>query len=151
MQASQGSYAVDTESPLYQAKLKFLDAVSTNSSDSLACYHLGRLSLLLGENDSSKSYLMTAIALKPTLSEARFCLGLSLPAASNNFVKPLLLHGLSEYLTKEEEKNETQAKSNHVELKELNSKILYRSSNPLLVSVLKPVCMHNALILFTWS
>ena len=108
--------------------------MSTNSSDSLACYHLGRLCLLLGESDSSKDYLMAAIALKPTFSEARFCLGLSLPATANNFVKPLLLQGLLEYLTQEEEINETQADPKSAEVKELTSKTLYRSSNPLLVS-----------------
>ena len=98
MQASQGSYSVDSESPLYRAKLKLQDAVSINSSDPTACYHLGRLCLLLGEREAALQYLTAALALKPTHSPTRLCLGLTLPSSANNHTKVLLVHGLSQYL-----------------------------------------------------
>lgn len=133
-QASQGSYSVDTESPLYRAKLKFQDAVSVNPSDAMACYQLGRLSLLLGEKDTAKDCLMAALAQKPSLSLARFCLGLSLPTPSSAVhAKPLIYHGLTEYLRVVQESHETQAEPERVALKELNSKSFYRTSNTLLV------------------
>ena len=132
-QTSQGSYSVDTESPLYRAKLKFQDAVSVSPSDATACYHLGRLSLLLGEKDMAKECLMVTLAQKPTLSPARFCLGLTLPASSAGHAKPLLAQGLVQYLTVIQECHETQAEPERATLSELNSKTFYRRSNTLLV------------------
>ena len=125
---------MDTESPLYRAKLKFQDAVSTATSDGLLCYHLGRLCLLLGETELANTHLLAALSLKPTLSEARFCLGLALPTAANSHSKVLLLHGLTEYLRQTQEVNESQANPKRMELRRLNSRTLYRSSNPLMVS-----------------
>ena len=132
-QASQGSYSVDTESPLYRAKLKFQDAISVNPSDATACYQLGRLSLLLGERELAKDCLLAALAQKPTLSPARFCLGLALPSSSVTHAKPLLYQGLTEYLRVIQESHETKAEPERATPTELNSKIFYRTSNTLLV------------------
>ena len=136
LQASQGSYSVDTESPLYRAKLKFQDAVSINPSDAMACYQLGRLSLLLGEKETAKDFLLAALAQKPSLSPARFCLGLALPVTSSAMhAKPLLYQGLVEYLNVLQESHETQAEPEKAVLNELNSKTFYRRSNTLLVYI----------------
>ena len=141
LQASQGSYAVDTESPLYRAKLKFQDAVSTNPTDAMACYNYGRVSLLLGERETAQEYLMASVALKPMHSTSRMCLGLLL--SDSTFSKPLLTHGLSQYLTHLQELHETQAEPQHSAVKELHSKSFYRSTNTLLVREAK-VHIHVA-------
>ena len=132
-QASQGSYSVDDESPLYRAMVKLQDAVSVSSSDGSACYHVGRLCLLLGEKESAREYLNAAVALKPTLSHARFCLGLALAAARNAHAKSLITHGLTEFLAHEQVVHETQAEPERQPLKELNSKTFHRGTNTLLV------------------
>lgn len=110
--------------------------MSINPSDAVACYHLGRLSLLLGEKGTAKECLMAALAQKPTLSPARYCLGLALPASSTGHAKPLLAHGLKQYLSIVQESHETQAESQRAIPKELNSKVFYRRSNTLLVCTL---------------
>jgi hypothetical protein len=107
--------------------------VNVNPSDATACYHLGRISLLLGEKDVAKECLTVALAQKPILSPARFCLGLTLPASSAGHAKPLLAQGLVQYLTVIQESHETQAEPERATLSQLNSKIFYRSSNTLLV------------------
>jgi len=126
LQASQGSYAVDSESPLYQAKLKYTDAVSSDPNDAIALYHLGRLCLLLGE--PATDHLTAALSIKPTLSEARYCLGL----ATKN--KVFLATGLGDYQRTIQEVNESQANPLRGEPRDLHSKVLYRSSNTLIVS-----------------
>lgn len=98
LQASQGSYAADTDSPLFRAKLKFQDSCSIKSSDAMACFHLGRLCLLLGEKEDAVKYLKMALAQKPTHSPSRFCLGLALGPADAKYAKPLLWYGLTQYL-----------------------------------------------------
>lgn len=90
---------MDAESPLFHAKLKFQDSCSINSSDATACYHLGRLSLLLGEKEEALVYLKAALSQRPTHSPARFCLGLALGPAEAKYAKPLLWHGLTQHLT----------------------------------------------------
>lgn len=97
-QASQGSYAVDTDSPLFRARLKFQDACSVKSSDAIACFHFGRLNLLLGEKEEALKYLKNALAQKPNHSAIRFCLGLALSSGEAKHAKPLLWHGLNQYL-----------------------------------------------------
>lgn len=133
VQASQGSYSVDSESPLYRAKLKLQDAVSINSSDPTACYHLGRLCLLLGEREAALQYLTAALALKPTHSPSRLCLGLTLPSSANNHTKVLLVHSLSQYLVTVQESHETQAEPEKVPPKDLHAKSFYHPSNTLVV------------------
>lgn len=125
---------MDKESPLFKAKTKYQDAVSINPSDGLACYHLGRLCLLLGEKDAAKEFLVPAVALKPTLSEARFCLGLTLPPASEAHAKSLLLHGLSQYLAEQQQLYETNPKPQKNLLQQLHANQFYRGSNTLIVS-----------------
>ena len=98
MQASQGSYTVDNDSPLFRAKLKFQDSCSIKSSDATACFHLGRLCLLLGEKEDAVKYLKNALAQKPTHSPTRLCLGLALGSAQAKHAKPLLWYGLTQYL-----------------------------------------------------
>ncbi len=134
LQASQGSYAVDSESPLYRAKLKMEDAAAVNPSDPNACFHVGRICLLLGEGSMALQYLTVAVALRPTLSPARLCLGLALaePTAGNH-AKKLLLHGLSLYLNWLQEFHETHAEQQFVPAKELHSQTFYRSTNTLFV------------------
>lgn len=136
-QASQCSYAVDKESPLYKAKVKYQDAVNLNPSDGVACYHLGRICLLMGDKETAKEYLIPAVALKPTLSPARFCLGIALPAASKDHAKSLLLHGASQYLGKQQLLYETHPEPQKENLKELHASKFYRSSNTLIVSLLQ--------------
>ena len=99
LKASQGSYAVNMESPLFLAKLKFQDSCSINNSDATACYHMGRLCLLLGEKEEALVYLKATLAQKPMLSPARLCLGLALGPGEGKYAKPLLWHGLTQYLT----------------------------------------------------
>ena len=134
LQADQGSYAVEKESPLYKAKTKFQDAVHLNPSDGVACYHLGRVSLLMGDKEAAKQYLMPAVALKPTSSPARFCLGIALPADSSRHAKPLLLHGLSEYLTEQQQFYEENSEPQKRTMKELHASKFYHGSNTLIVS-----------------
>lgn len=98
IQASQGSYAADTDSPLFRAKLKFQDSCSIKSSDAVAYFHLGRLCLLLGEKEEAVKYLKMALAQKPMHSPSRFCLGLALGPADAKYAKPLLWYGLTQYL-----------------------------------------------------
>ena len=126
------------ESPLYKARIKYQDAVSVAPSDGTVCYHLGRLCLLLGEKDEARDYLMAALAAKPTLSPARFCLGLVLPATANMHAKNLLVHGLSHYLLEQQVLCETKGEQNKGVLKELHSKTVYRSTNTLIVSTVMP-------------
>ena len=140
-QASQGSYSVDSESPLYRAKLKLQDAVSINSSDPTACYHLGRLCLLLGERESALQYLTTALALKPTHSPTRLCLGLVLPSSANHHSKELLVHGLSQYLVTVQESHETQAEPEKATPKDLHAKAFYHTANTLVVR--RPLLNHG--------
>ncbi len=127
---------MDKESPLYKAKVKYQDAVSINPSDGLACYHLGRVCLLLGEREMAKEYLVPAVALKPTLSPARFCLGLALPAASKVHAKSLLLQGLSQYLAEHQAHYETNPEPHKRRLKQLHANKFYHSANTLIVSQL---------------
>lgn len=134
-QDSQGSYTVDAESPLNRAKLKYQDAVSCNPSDGVACYHLGRVCLLLGERDDAKEYLTAAVALKPSLSPARFCLGLVLAASHVEHAKDLLVHGLSQHLEQIQIVHETKENPLRDGVKELHSKRFYRSNNTVIVSV----------------
>lgn len=150
LQSSQGSYAVDMESPLYRAKLKLQDATSVSPSDPTACYHMGRLCLLLGEKESAQQYLTAALALKPTLSPARLCLGLSLPPAMEKHSKGLLLHGLSQYLLQLQELHETHAEPETVSAKELHSQCFYRSTNALLVCKSVVQCHIGCLYLHTY-
>ena len=131
---------MDTESPLYRAKLKMQDATSINQSDPIACYHMGRICLLLGEKDTAQQYLSAAVAMKPALSPARFCLGQALPTATGKHAKTLLLHGLSQYLTKLQEYHETKPMA--VVVDDLHSQSFYRSTNTLLVRRTIPVCIH---------
>lgn len=98
VQASQGSYAVDSDSPLFRARLKFQDSCSVNGSDAIACFHLGRLCLLLGEKEEAVKFLKTALAQKPTHSPTRFCLGLALGPSEAKYATPLLWYGLTQYL-----------------------------------------------------
>lgn len=126
---------MNTESPLYKAKLKLRDAVCTDPSDAFSCYHLGRLCLLLGDSEEAITYLFAALAQKPILSEARYCLGLALPLDHSSHAKMLLLKGLSEFLQQIQEVNESHPNPTRLDLKQLNSKILYRSSNPLMVII----------------
>lgn len=122
---------MDKESPLYKAKLKYQDAVSTNPSNGEACYHLGRLCLLLGDKKVAKEYLMAAVALKPTLPAARFCLGLVL---SNTHTKTLLMHGLTEYLAKQRVLYETHPEPYRQKVEELHAVNFFSPTNTLIVS-----------------
>lgn len=97
-QASQGSYAANTDSPLFRAKLKFQDSCSVSKFDAMASFHLGRLCLLLGEKEDAKKYLKAALSQKPMHSCSRFCLGLALGSSEAKYAKPLLWHGLTQYL-----------------------------------------------------
>lgn len=119
---------------MYKAKSKFQDAVDLNPSDGVACYHLGRISLLMGDKDAAKEYLMLAVALKPTLSPARFCLGIVLPDDSITHAKPLLLHGLSKYLEEQQILYEENPEPQKRILKELHASKFYHGSNTLIVS-----------------
>lgn len=125
---------MDTESPLYRAKLKYQDAVSCSPSDGVACYHLGRVCLLLGERDEAREYLTAAVAFKPMLSPARFCLGLVLASSHVAHAKSLLVHGLSQYLEQIQLIHETKADPLRHIVKELHSKVFYRSNNTAIVS-----------------
>lgn len=120
------------ESSLYKAKLKYQDAVSTSPSDGEACYHLGRLCLLLGDKDMAKDYLLSAVALKPCLSPARFCLGLALDASPH--AKTLLLQGLSQYLTDQQKLYEENPEPQKEKLDRLHAHKFYRNNNTLIVS-----------------
>ena len=120
------------ESSLYKAKLKYQDAVSINPSDGEAYYHLGRLCLLLGEKSTAKDHLMSAVALKPTLSPARFCLGLALDTSPH--AKALLLQGLSRYLTEQQKLYEEKSEPQNEKLDKLHANKFYRSNNTLIVS-----------------
>lgn len=77
---------------------------------------------------------MAAVSLKPTLSPARFCLGLALPPTSNANAKSLLIHGLSKYLAEQQKLYETKAQPQKEKLKELHADNFYRSTNTLIVS-----------------
>lgn len=132
-QAGQSSFSVVKESALYKAKLKYEDAVSVNPSDGDACYHLGRLCLLLGDKSTAKDYLLSAVAMKPTLSPARFCLGLALDATSPH-TKTLLLQGLSRYLTEQQKLYEEKSEPAKEKLDKLHASKFYRSNNTLIVS-----------------
>lgn len=137
LEASQGSYALEKEGPLYKARLKYQDAVSLDPSDGEACYHMGRLCLLLGERDTAREHLMAAVALKPTLSPARFCLGLVLDSASSSFslhAKTLLVHGLSQYLKEMRVLHQTRPEPYKAKLRELHTTKFYRQTNTLIVS-----------------
>ena len=125
---------MDSESPLYRAMHKYRDAVSCNTADAVACYHLGRLCLLLGEVAEAKTYLNAAVSAKPTLSSARFCLGLALAPSNNSHAKNLLVHGLSQYLEQMQVLHETKTDPSRSGVKELHGKQFYRSSNTLIVS-----------------
>lgn len=130
---------MDSESPLYKARAKLQDAVSSDPASALSCYQLGRLCLLLGEGEEATNYLQAALSLKPTHSETRFCLGMLI----KEHTKPLLLHGLSEYLRLTQEVNENHPNPHRRSLVELNAKTLYRSSNPLMVRQLTThTCMY---------
>lgn len=132
LEAGQGSYTADNESPLYRAKLKYQDAVSVNPSNGMACYHLGRLCLLLGDRDGAKEYLLPAVALKPTLSEARLCLGIALATQSKAHSTKLLLHGLSQYLMERQAFYETNAEPQKHTPKQLHANNFYSGSNILI-------------------
>jgi tetratricopeptide (TPR) repeat protein len=99
LQASQSSFTVDNDSPLFRAKLKFQDACSVRGSDPTACFHLGRLCLLLGDKEEALKFLRNSLAQKPTHSPTRLCLGMALGPAEEKHAKPLLWHGLTQYLT----------------------------------------------------
>lgn len=110
------------------------DAAAINSSDSNACFHAGRICLLLGEMSTAQQYLSAVVALRPTLSHPRLCLGLALaePTAEKHSRK-LLLHGLSQYLSWLQELHETQAEQQFIPAKELHAQTFYRSTNTILV------------------
>lgn len=134
VQASHGSYAVDKENPLYKAQLKLLDAVSVSPSDAPACYHAGRLSLLLGERETALQCLRAALGLKPTLPHIQLCLALALPPAMSKHAKALLSSALLQYLNHLQERSESSVDSKTAVLKELHSHTLFRSTNTLVVS-----------------
>ncbi len=78
---------------------------------------------------------MAAVALKLTLSPARFCLGFVLMDTANHHAKNLLLHGLTKYLQEQQLLHETKAEPHKTSIGELHSKIMYRRSNTLIVSL----------------
>ena len=124
---------MDTESPLYRAKLKFQDAASMSPSDPTAVYHAGRVCLLLGEREAARQYLTAALALRPTLSPARLCLGLEMGPEHSKHAMKLLLHGLSQWLLRVQEGRETQAEPLREAAKELHGSDFYCTSNTLVV------------------
>lgn len=124
---------MDTESPLYRAKLKLQDAATVGSSDPTIVYHMGRVCLLLGERETARQYLTAALALRPTLSPARLCLGLVMGPEHSKYAAKLLLHGLSQWLLRVQEGRETLAELEREPAKELHGSNFYRTSNTLVV------------------
>ena len=63
--------AADQETPLGQAYLKYLDALSLDQNNVLYNIHVGRLMLLQGNTDDAIQRLQLAVGLKPTYILAR--------------------------------------------------------------------------------
>ncbi len=103
LQASKGSYSVDIESPLYRARVKYEHAVSVKPTDHQACYHLGRVCLLLGDTAMAEKCLIASASIKPSHSETLFCLGIALAQCNASQAKPLLAHGIETYLSVRQE------------------------------------------------
>lgn len=104
--------------------------MSINPTDHSACYHLGRVSLLLGETDVALKCLKTAASIKPTHPETLLCLGLAL--ADTAHTKVLLTHGLSTYLQWREDEAEGSLKQPEI----LHGGNFWRPTNTLIVSIL---------------
>ena len=134
LKASKGSYNVESESPLYKAKVKFEHAVSLNPSDHTACYHLGRLSLLLGELAVAEKCLKVAASIKPTHAETLLCLGQAVAQSNPSQAKGLLEFGIGVYLHHREEIAEGIKQPSEELLHGVN---FWRPTNTLIVSKTK--------------
>ena len=129
LKAEKGAYSTSTEGPLTRAKEKLQHAVTVNVSDHSALFHLGRLSLLLGDTDTAKSCLVTAASIKPTDPDTLMCLGLALVSSSSPSAL-LLSHGLTHYLSEREKI----AESPGSKPTSLHSANTWRPTNTLIVS-----------------
>ena len=67
--------ASDQETPLGQAYLKYLDALSLDQNNAIYNVHVGRLLLLQGKPDEALIRLQLAVGLKPNLTIARWVAG----------------------------------------------------------------------------
>ena len=106
--------------------------MSIDPTDHSSCYHLGRLSLLLGETDTATKCLKAASSIKPTHSETLLCLGLALSSSSSStsHAKILLCHGLSGYL----QQRENEATGSVIEAQAfLHGSNFWRPTNTLIV------------------
>ena len=126
-QAAKGAYSIDTEGPLQRAREKLQHAVTVKGSDHSSFFHLGRLSLLLGDKQTAESCLLMAASIKPTHPDTLLCLGLAVSAASSS--KLLLSCGLAHYL----QERERTAESPEQKPKNLYSHTFWRPSNALIV------------------
>ena len=77
--------------------------MSVAPTDHSGLYHLGRLSLLLGETNTAGTCLKAAASIKPTHSETLLCLGQVLSSTNPVQAKPLILFGLTTYLQHKEQ------------------------------------------------
>lgn len=94
---------MESESPLYKAKLKFEHAVTISTTDHSALYNLGRISLLLGDVSVAGICLKLAASVKPTHPETLLCLGQAISSSNPAQAKILLLFGLTHYLKHREQ------------------------------------------------
>ena len=143
-QDTKGSYTVDSESPLYKAKLKFEHAVSVKPCDHMPCYQLGRISLLLGDVATAEKCLKVAASIKPTHVETLLCLGKALAQSNPIQSKSLLVLGLGTYFQFREEVSEG---SRCMHVTQLHGNEFWRPSNTIIVS--EYTCILN-LQIFTY-
>ena len=122
---------MDSESPLYKAKLKFEHAVSVKPSDHMPCYQLGRISLLLGDVSTAEKCLKVAASIKPTHIETLVCLGKALAQSNPSQSKSLLVLGLGTYLQIREGVSEG---SRCMHVTQLHGNEFWRPSNTIIVS-----------------
>nr|XP_006813590.1 PREDICTED: uncharacterized protein LOC102804878 [Saccoglossus kowalevskii] len=66
--------ASNEETPLGQAYLKYMDAVSLSQNNAVYNVHAGRLLLLQGKVNEALERLEVAVGVKPTMTIARFYL-----------------------------------------------------------------------------
>ena len=110
--------------------MKFENAVNVKPTDHTACYHYGRICLLLGDLDVAEKWLKMAASLKPTHTPTLLCLGKAIVQSNPTYAKTLIAYGLGVYI---ETRNDISIGKRCNNLQSFHANDFWRSTNTLIV------------------
>ena len=123
--------------------MKFEQAVSLKPTDHSACYHLGRLCLLLGDLATAEKWLKIAASHKPTHSPTLLCLGKCLVPSSTAHAKALIAYGLGVYIKTRDDISVGKKCAN---LQSLHGNEFWRPTNTLIVRTVARIIILNMVL-----